>query len=67
MTDSDSSFEGVMERASSQIEPSFDKVPSDIMYKFKFKTNKGKTYKLFEYKLIQGKLLPYSTILKGLI
>ena len=51
MADCDSSFEGEIERMSSEKEDTFEKVPRDIIYTFKFKDKNGKTYKMTQYLL----------------
>ena len=63
----DSSEEDLeIEKVCSQDEvKEYSEVPSDIKYKFKLKNSAGKTYRLLEYTLNQGKKLPYSTIIKG--
>ena len=65
MSDPDDSFEMEIERVNSEENKSYDKVPENTLFMFKFKSEKSKTYEFFKYELQQGKLLPYSTLLKG--
>ena len=44
----------------------FSEVPKDTKYTFKFKNTAGKAYRLIEYKLGQGKKLPYVTVIEGM-
>ena len=65
MSDS-SDNELVLVRVSSQKEkPKFDVVPNDMMFCFKFKDSGGKSYRLVEYPLSEGKKLPYITVIQG--
>ena len=62
----DSSFEEDIERVSSEEIRAFDGVPEDILFRFKFKDKFGKTVgKAFGYELMKGKILPYTTMIKG--
>ena len=63
----DVSFEMEIERVTSEKAKAFDIVPEDIMFTFRFKTEENKTYAWFKYELEKGKILPHSTMLKGLI
>ena len=65
MADSDDSFEGEIERMSSEKEANFEEAPSDILYTFKFKHKNGKTYKMTQYNLTKGKSLPHIVFNKG--
>ena len=60
----DSSDEDLeIERVSSQEEAKVhSEVPSYTNYKFKLKNSAGKTYRLMEYTLNQGRKLPHSTL-----
>ena len=66
MTDSDSSFEGEIEKMSSEKEETYNTVPRDVLFTFKFKAINGKTYKMTQYTLLKGKTLPYIAVCKGL-
>ena len=66
MTECDSSFEGEIERMSSEKEETFDIVPRDTLFTFKFKNTNGKTYKMTQYTLLKGRTLPYIAVCKGL-
>ena len=63
----DSSFECEIERVSSEKDQAFDAVPGNKVFRFKFKDKDGKTYKFFPYELKEGKVLPYTTVLKGVV
>ena len=65
MADS-SGDELVIERVNSQkAVKDFSVVPKTTKFTFKLKNSAGKSYSLMEYKLIEGKKLPYRTIIKG--
>lgn len=54
-----------IEKVRSEKEESFEKVPKETVFIFKFKKANGKAYCMLEYDLQQGVLLPYSAVLKG--
>ena len=54
-----------IEKVRSEKEESFEKVPKETVFIFKFKKANGKAYCMLEYDLHQGVLLPYSAVLKG--
>ena len=63
---SNSSFEEDIERVNSEEIRAFDAVPGDILFTFKLKDKFGKTVgKAFGYELKKGKILPYTTLIKG--
>ena len=60
----DTSFEDlILERADSP-KQSHEIVPEDMKFTFRLKNEAGKSYRLFEYVLPVGKLLPHSVIYK---
>lgn len=65
MAESDSSFELEIERVRSEKAKPYDMVPEDKFFRFKFKSNAGKTYNYFKYVLQKGEILPYCAELKG--
>ena len=62
---SDSSSDCEIERCESEKEEFFDSVPSTQLFTIKLKKTGGKTYRVIEYELKEGKLLPYTAFLKG--
>ena len=64
MSDSDSEIQ--LERTFSfEKDSDYDIVPEDTTFILKLKNTANKTYRALEYKLKQGKSLPYSVLLKG--
>ena len=65
--DGDSSGDELtIERVNSQkVTPTYNVVPNNVKYTFKFKNRSGKAYSLMEYILNEGKRLPYITVIKG--
>ena len=61
----DSSSDCEIERCESEQEQLFDKVPGNKVYTIKLKRTEGKTYRIIQYELKEGKLLPYTAYLKG--
>lgn len=61
----DSSSDCEIERCESEKEQLFDTVPGDKLFTIKLKRAGGKTYRILEYDLKEGKLLPYTAFLKG--
>ena len=61
----DSEDELRIEKVRSEKEESFEKVPKETVFIFKFKNAQGKSYCLLEYELRQGVPLPYSAVIKG--
>ena len=61
----DSSFECEIERVNSEKDQAFDAVPGNSVFKFKLKDKNAKTYQFFPYELKEGKVLPYTTLIKG--
>ena len=55
-----------IERVNSEKNKTYDEVPENSLFIFKFKSENSQTYAFFKYELLQGKILPYSTLLKGL-
>ena len=55
----DSSSDCEIERCESEKEHLFDIVPGDKLFTIKLKRSGGKTYRIIEYELKGGKLLPY--------
>lgn len=45
----------------------YDQVPVNTEYILKFKNCNNKTYKALQYTLKQGKTLPYTVVLKGIL
>ena len=58
--------EGSLELVNSQERrPIYTVTPRSILFVFKFKDVKGKTYQHFKYILNEGKILPHDTVIKG--
>ena len=62
MSDPDDSFEMEIERVNSEENKSYDKVPENTLFMFKFKSEKSKTYEFLIKPL--GKTVSFSRFLK---
>ena len=65
--DNDDSNSGFMLLSSQPERKQFDKVPEETLFKFKIHTSDQDGPRKVSYKLKEGRTLPYSTVISGLL